>query len=83
MRFPLFLEKRVVEDKYTNRTYKTFRCLTVVLGPFVLTGQSLRLSAEDPLILEMITFVSARELEMLAAPMPYLLSHALRYTHAS
>jgi hypothetical protein len=31
MRFPLFLEKHVVEKEYTNRLYKPFHFLIVVL----------------------------------------------------
>jgi len=32
MRFPLFLEKHVLEDEYTNRLYRPFHFLIVVFG---------------------------------------------------
>src|SRR5712692_6082049 len=40
MRFPLFLEKHVLEDEYTNRLYRPFHFLIVVFGSVNTQGPS-------------------------------------------
>ena len=46
MSFPLFLEKHVVEDEYTNRLYKPFHFLIVVFGSVNTQGPFIAMLAE-------------------------------------
>ena len=49
MRFPLFLEKHVLEDEYTNRLYRPFHFLIVVFGSVHTQGPVFCLQIDDQL----------------------------------